>query len=91
MDRSGRRAVAAGPAFRRLGTAGRGRAVCLALKLFSAFGPERLNPEGDPFGIPLIYPAFIVSVLALVIVSYLTPPPSQEALDRVFKPGESGT
>jgi len=68
-----------------------GTLVCLALKLFSAFGPERLNPEGDPFGIPLIYPAFIVSVLALVIVSYLTPPPSQEALDRVFKPGESGT
>ena len=28
-------------------------------------------------------------VLALVVVSYLTPPPSQEMLDRVFKPGES--
>jgi len=66
-----------------------GTLVCLGLKLFSALGPERLNPEGDPFGIPLIYPAFIVSVLALVVVSYLTPPPTQEVLDRVFKPGES--
>lgn len=65
---------------------------CLALKMFSAFGPEHLNPEGDPFGIPLIYPSFIVSVLALVIVSYMTPAPSQETLDKVFnpKPQEQG-
>jgi len=63
-----------------------GTLVCLGLKCFSAFGPERLNPDGDPFGIPLIYPAFIVSFLALVVVSYLTPPPTQEVLDRVFKP-----
>jgi Na+/proline symporter len=66
-----------------------GTLVCLGLKLFSAFGPEHLNPEGDPFGIPLIYPAFVVSVLALVIVSYLTPPPSKEVLDQVFNPEES--
>jgi len=59
---------------------------CLALKLFSAFGPEHLNPEGDPFGIPLIYPSFVISVLALVIVSYMTPAPSQETLDKVFNP-----
>jgi Na+/proline symporter len=63
-----------------------GTAVCLGLKFFSAFGPEHLNPEGDPFGIPLIYPSIVVSVLALVIVSYMTPPPDQEALDKVFNP-----
>ena len=49
-------------------------------------GPEHLNPDGDPFGIPLIYPSFIVSVLALVIVSYMTPAPDQETLDKVFNP-----
>jgi Na+/proline symporter len=66
-----------------------GTLVCLGLKVFSAFGPEHLNPEGDPFGIPLIYPAFVVSTLALVLVSYMTPAPSTEVLDRVFKPEES--
>jgi Na+/proline symporter len=68
-----------------------GTLACLGLKFFSVFGPEHLNPEGDPFGIPLIYPSFIVSVLALVIVSYLTPPPTQEVLDQVFKPEEQAT
>ena len=68
-----------------------GTLTCLGLKFFSAFGPEHLNPEGDPLGIPLIYPSFIVSVLALVIVSYLTPPPTQEVLDQVFKPEEQAT
>jgi Na+/proline symporter len=69
-----------------------GTGSCLALKLFSAFGPEHLNPEGDPFGIPLIYPSIVVSVLALVVVSYMTPAPSQETLDKVFnpKPQEQG-
>jgi Na+/proline symporter len=68
-----------------------GTLACLGLKFFSVFGPEHLNPEGDPFGIPLIYPSFIISVLALVIVSYLTPPPTQEVLDQVFKPEEQAT
>jgi Na+/proline symporter len=67
-----------------------GTLACLGLKLFSTFGPEHLNPEGDPFGIPLIYPSFIISVLALVVASYLTPPPTQETLDRVFKPEQAG-
>jgi SSS family solute:Na+ symporter/sodium/proline symporter len=68
-----------------------GTLVCLGLKLYSAFGPEISNPGGDPWGIPLIYPSFIVSVLALVVVSYLTPPPSREVLDQVFKPGQTGS
>jgi Na+/proline symporter len=66
-----------------------GSLACLGLKLFSAFGPEHLNPDGDPFGVPLIYPALFVSLLALVVVSYLTPPPSREVLDQVFKPERS--
>ena len=69
-----------------------GTLSCVALKLFSVYGPEHLNPEGDPFGIPLIYPSFIISMLALVIGSYLTPQQSQETLDRVFnpKPADAG-
>ncbi|MBI4878738.1 MAG: sodium:solute symporter family protein [Planctomycetes bacterium] len=63
-----------------------GTVVCVGLKLFSAFGPEDMNPEGDPFGIPLIYPSFAASLLALVLVSYLTPPPSKEVLEKVFNP-----
>ena len=42
------------------------------------------NPNGDPWGIPIIYPALTVSILALIIVSYLTPPPSPEELKELF-------
>ncbi len=42
------------------------------------------NPNGDPWGIPIIYPALAVSILALVVVSYLTPPPSPEELKELF-------
>ena len=38
----------------------------------------------DPWGIPSIYPALIVSIGALVIVSYLTPKPSREVLVKLF-------
>ena len=34
---------------------------------------------------------FIVSVLALVVVSYMTPPPSEKVLDQVFKPEAATT
>jgi Na+/proline symporter len=39
---------------------------------------------GDPWGIPSIYPAAVVSVGALVIVSLLTPPPGEEQLRPLF-------
>ncbi|HEX9973194.1 MAG TPA: sodium:solute symporter family protein [bacterium] len=42
------------------------------------------DPNGDPFGIPLIYPAFIVSLAALVIGSYLTKPPKAEEIKELF-------
>jgi len=57
--------------------------VTLGLKIFTAVRPD-LCPGGDPYGIPMIYPAFAVSFLALVIVSYLTPPPSKETLASFF-------
>ena len=51
------------------------------------FFPEVMRgPVGsqDPWGIPSIYPALLISVLALVVVSYLTPPPDPEKLKALF-------
>ncbi len=46
--------------------------------------PAAKVPEGDPWGIPLIYPALIASLGSLFIVSLLTPKPSEEELARFF-------
>lgn len=42
---------------------------------------------GDPWGIPSIYPAALVSIGALVVVSLLTSPPSEEELAPLFGEG----
>jgi solute:Na+ symporter, SSS family len=39
---------------------------------------------GDPWGIPSIYPALIVSIGMLVIVSYATPKPDPSTLVKLF-------
>jgi Na+/proline symporter len=36
--------------------------------------------DGDLFGVPILYPGLAVSVATLVIVSWLTPPPTPEEL-----------
>lgn len=61
-----------------------GTVVCVALKIMTYFLPPELVPGGDPFGIPLIYPSLLVSLLALVVVSYMTPKPSEEDLKQLF-------
>ncbi|MBI5325367.1 MAG: sodium:solute symporter family protein [Ignavibacteriae bacterium] len=38
----------------------------------------------DPWGIPSIYPAAIVSIGTLIIVSYITPKPGKEILIKLF-------
>jgi len=40
--------------------------------------------EGDPWGIPAIFPAMLVSIGSLIVISLLTPPPDKEVLDRLF-------
>jgi Na+/proline symporter len=46
---------------------------------------------GDPWGIPSIYPAALVSIGALVVVSLLTPRPSPKELEPLFGDRAPGT
>jgi len=39
---------------------------------------------GDAWGIPSIYPSIAVSVLSLVLISYLSPPPKEEEWRQLF-------
>jgi SSS family solute:Na+ symporter/sodium/proline symporter len=54
--------------------------VMVAAKEGSYFG-------ADPWGIPSIYPAALISIGALVIVSLLTPKPGPEELEPLFGTG----
>jgi hypothetical protein len=46
--------------------------------------PPGKAPDGDPWGIPIIYPALAVSITTLVVVSLLTPKPKREELEKFF-------
>jgi solute:Na+ symporter, SSS family len=61
-----------------------GTAACILLKIIAGILPPDKAPDGDPWGIPIIYPALAVSVIALVVVSLLTPKPKPEALEKFF-------
>ncbi|MFQ6105365.1 MAG: sodium:solute symporter [Candidatus Glassbacteria bacterium] len=61
-----------------------GSIVCITLKALTYILPPQQVPDGDPWGIPLIYPSLVISVAALVIVSYLTPRPDEESLEKLF-------
>ncbi len=62
--------------------------VTIALKLAGSFWPSIMKPAGDPnadpFGIPILYPALAVSLLALFIITPLTKKPSKEVLAKLF-------
>jgi SSS family solute:Na+ symporter len=64
-----------------------GTVVCISLIVLSKI--EGLIPvtDGDPWGIPIIYPALIASLAGLVIGSLLTPKPKPEELAKLF-PGK---
>jgi SSS family solute:Na+ symporter/sodium/proline symporter len=66
-----------------------GTVVCLFFFIMSKILPAEMAPEGDPWGIPLIYPALIASLLALVIVSFMTPKPTQAELEKFFPKKEA--
>ncbi|MFZ5515585.1 MAG: sodium:solute symporter family protein [Candidatus Zhuqueibacterota bacterium] len=66
--------------------------VTLFLKIAGYVWPGIMKPAGDPnadpFGIPLLYPALVVALVSLVGISYITKPPSKEVLARFFPDGK---
>ena len=61
-----------------------GSVVCIGLFALSKILPAAQVPDGDLWGIPLIYPALAASLGALVVVSPLTKKQSPEELERFF-------
>lgn len=61
-----------------------GTLACILLKILAGVLPPDKAPDGDPFGIPLIYPAFIISVGALIIGSLLSKKPDPKELEKFF-------
>lgn len=61
-----------------------GTLICILLKILTYILPSDQVPGGDPFGIPIIYPSLIISVLSLIIISYLTTPPKYEEIKQLF-------
>jgi hypothetical protein len=47
--------------------------------------PEKIAPNGDPFGIPMIFPAMIVSIGSLIVVSLLGKKPDPKEWAPLFK------
>jgi SSS family solute:Na+ symporter/sodium/proline symporter len=62
-----------------------GTAACFGFRIVAAILPPGQAPDGDPWGIPIIYPALAISLGTLIIVSFLTPKPKPEELQRFFK------
>ncbi len=61
-----------------------GTAACMVLKVLAEVLPPDKAPEGDPWGIPIIYPALIISLGSLIVVSLLTKKPKPEELEKFF-------
>jgi len=65
-----------------------GAVVTLAMKTSGYIWPQIMvpvgDPNGDPFGIPLVFWALPASLLGLFVVTYLTKPPPKEVLVKFF-------
>jgi len=61
-----------------------GTVVSIVFFALSKVLPADKVPDGDPWGIPLIYPALIASLASLIIVSLLTRKPKPEDLEKFF-------
>jgi SSS family solute:Na+ symporter/sodium/proline symporter len=66
-----------------------GTTVSILFFILSKLLPAEKVPDGDPWGIPLIYPALIASLAALIIVSLLTKKPKPEELEKFFPKGKA--
>jgi len=62
--------------------------VTIFLKVAGYVWPSIMKPLGDPnadpFGIPILYPALFVALVSLFGLSYFTKPPSKEVIERFF-------
>ncbi|MBM3295271.1 MAG: sodium:solute symporter family protein [Candidatus Aminicenantes bacterium] len=61
-----------------------GTVVSVLFFILSKILPASKVPDGDPWGIPLIYPALAASLLGLVLGSLLTPRPKPEEIEKFF-------
>lgn len=61
-----------------------GTIVVIFLDIVVRYGFPQWIIDGDPWGIPSIYPGLLVSIGSLVIVSLLTPKPDKETLVKLF-------
>jgi Na+/proline symporter len=61
-----------------------GTVVCIFFFVLSKVLPAAQVPDGDPWGIPIIYPALLASLAGLVIGSLLTPKPAAAELEKFF-------
>ncbi|GAB4377039.1 MAG: hypothetical protein Kow0042_24150 [Calditrichia bacterium] len=79
-----KRATRAGGLFSIIG----GAAITIFLKAAGYIWPSIMvplgDPNGDPWGIPIIYPALIFSMGGLIVISYLTKAPSREEIQELF-------
>jgi solute:Na+ symporter, SSS family len=61
-----------------------GAVTVLALDMILPRLAPQIMVGEDPWGIPSVYPALVLSVGSLVVGSLLTPPPSRERLAKMF-------
>ncbi len=65
-----------------------GAVITVFLKLAGYIWPSIMvplgDPNGDPWGIPLIYPALLFSVTSLIVFSYLSKAPSPDEIAELF-------
>ncbi len=61
-----------------------GAFMVIALDIVLPYAAPQIMIDGDPWGIPSIYPALLVSIGTLVIVSFMTPKPDKAVLAKLF-------
>ena len=61
-----------------------GTVVVVFLDIIVRYGFPQWLVDGDPWGIPSIYPGLFISIGSLIIVSLLTPKPDKETLVKLF-------
>jgi Na+/proline symporter len=66
-----------------------GTAMCIILYIMTKVLPPERVIDGDPWGIPIIYPALVVSLGSLILVSLLTKKPKPEELKTFFPDKEN--